>query len=427
LAPTAFETRARDKSNLFFGNDIDGVLPRGESFAKALVGGRRMHASEAELICKAAFAAVLAALAVHAAPAFAAPPPSTDARHTAGGEREGPAGREFYFNVPDAVPAGAKRGDILWMRQRDDAPAGSQGWRMIYVTEGVGGRLTYVGGEIYVPTAQAAGDRRVALWNHPTAGNEDACAPSWGGDPSGTATSRERVPAIAELLKRGYVVVMSDYQGLGTPGGSSYMDGPLDAKASLDAVRAARNFGPARAGARFVDYGWSQGGQTTLWVASLGKAYAPELQLLGGVPIAPAVNTLGLTQWDIKYPPMGAYLVTTAAGLNISHPDLRLRDILTPAGLELLATMANGCGAARQTVQSLKEPVADPAALEPGKPCMSRGVVGKMCAMGNRVDYREVADRNHGTIVADARTAIPDWFDARFEGPPAADTCSSHR
>jgi pimeloyl-ACP methyl ester carboxylesterase len=390
---------------------------------------------------------------VQAAPAGAA----AAADPALGAIRQGPAGREFYYTVPAAVPAGARRGDILWMRRRDDAPAGSEGWRMIYVAEGVNGALAYVGGEIYVPTAPASGERRVALWNHATVGNQDSCAPSWAGDPSARGgNGRERVPAIAELLKRGYVVVMSDYQGLGTPGGTAYMDGPLQAKASLDAVRAARNFAHARAGTRLVQYGWSQGGQTTLWVASMAKAYAPEFEVLGGIAIAPAVNTLGLTEWDIKYPPMGGYLVTTVAGLNISHPELKLRDVLTPAGLELLAHMATGCFATAGAVQQVKEPVAYPEALAPGKPWramfdandaffgaqitapirivqggkdmdvpvdLTRAVNARMCAMGNRVEYVEIADRDHGTIVVDARDAAPDWFDARFAGRPAASTC----
>lgn len=387
-----------------------------------------------------------------AAPAQAA----TASDAVLGAIRQGPTGREFY-GVPAAVPAGAKRGDIYWMRKRDDAPAGSEGWRMIYVTEGVNGALAYVGGEIYVPAAASTGERRVALWNHATVGNQDSCTPSWAGDPSVVAANgRERVPAIAELLKRGYVVVMSDYQGMGVPGGSAYMDGPLQAKASLDAVRAARNFAHARAGTRLVQYGWSQGGQTTMWVASIGKAYAPEFEVLGGVAIAPAVNTLGLTEWDIKYPPMGGYLVTTVAGLNISHPELRLRDVLTPAGLELLAHMASGCFATAAAIQQVKEPVAIPSALEPGQPWramfdandafysrqitapmmivqggkdldvpidLTRAVNARMCAMGNRVEYVEIPEGDHGTVVADARKVAPDWFDARFAGRPAASTC----
>lgn len=420
-----------------------------------------LDATAVSLVKLAARAALIAASALQIMPASAVAQTGGDAAVLAReGIRQGPQGREFYFTIPNTVPAGAKRGDILWMRRREDAPAGIDAWRMIYVTEGVGTKLTYVGGEIYVPADSASGERRVALWNHQTVGNEDACAPSWGStatfsNPAGLT----RVPAINELLKRGYVVVMSDYQGLGTPGGTSYMDGPLDAKASLDAVRAARNFRPARAGNRFVDFGWSQGGQTTLWVASIGKRYSPELDLLGGAPIAPAVNTLGLTLWDIKFPPMGGYLVTTVAGLNISHPELKLRDILTPAGLELLAAMTTGCFAVRQAVQSVAEPVARPEALMPGQPWrrmfdendniyeskittpllifqgandqdvpvdLTRDVVAKTCAQKVPVEYHEVAGRNHGSILVDATPALADWFDARFAGQPVKQTCVAH-
>jgi hypothetical protein len=37
-----------------------------------------------------------------------------------------------------------------------------------------------------------------------------------------------------------------------------------------------------------------------------------------------------------------------------------------------------------------------------------------MYAIGDRVECREVADRNHGSIVADASAVVSDWFDARF-------------
>lgn len=378
------------------------------------------------------------------------------ARH---GVRQGPDGRSFYFAVPSVVPADAKRGDILWMRQRSDVTGDVQAWRMIYVTEGVGGKLTYVGGEIYAPMGAPDADRRVALWNHETAGNQDACAPSWG-DAALTPNprGRTRVPAIAELLRRGYLVVMSDYQGLGTPGGTAYMNGALQAKASLDALRAVRNLPSLRAGRRFVDYGWSQGGQTTFWVASLIRSYAPEFELLGGVPIAPAVDTLGLTRWDIQYPPMGGYLVTTVAGLSVADPDLKLRDILTPKGLETLAAMSEGCFAAHAAMRSTTEPAAYPQALEPGKPWrtafdrnddfyangvtgpllvfqgeedkdvpvdLTRTVVARTCRLTGMVDYREIAQRDHSTIVADAAAVVPDWFDARFAGTPVQSTCES--
>ncbi len=362
--------------------------------------------------------------------------------------REGPRGRDFWFGIPVTVSAGAGRGDIYWMRRREDAPSGSEGWNLIYVTEGVGGRLAYVSGEVYFPARMGASERRVALWNHPTAGMSDACAPSWGGDPSAfSAFGFERAPMIAELLRRDYVVVMSDYQGLGTPGGTTYMDGPLAAKASLDVIRAARNFARAKAGANVVSYGHSQGGQTTLWTAALAAAYAPEFHLRGVLSISPAIDTLALVQWDIANPPLGAYVVTTAAGLAVSHPHLRLRDILTPAGLELLATMSDVCFATRAAAERINEPLVREEALLPGRPWravmeangdfyrfgtsaptlvvqggldfdvppqITRSVVARMREAGISVDYRELADRDHFSIVREASRIGPDWFDERF-------------
>jgi pimeloyl-ACP methyl ester carboxylesterase len=330
------------------------------------------------------------------------------------------------------------------MRQREDVPAGSEGWNLIYVTEGVGGRLVYVSGEIYIPIHEGAVERRVALWNHPTAGMSDACAPSWGGDPSVlSAFGFERTPLIGELLHRGHVVIMSDYQGLGTPGGTIYMDGSLAAKASLDAVRAARKFAPARAGADFVSYGHSQGGQTTLWTAALVGAYAPELRLRGALSISPAVDTLALTRWDIANPPLGAYVVMTAAGLSVSNPHLRLRDILTPAGLELLATMSDVCFATRAAAERIEEPLIREEALARGQPWrevmekngdfysfgasapilivqgdqdfdvpaqITRTVVARMRKAKMNVDYREIAGRDHFSIVPEASRIGRDWL-----------------
>ncbi len=358
----------------------------------------------------------------------------------------GPSGRDFWLDLPAQPPAGAQRGDLHWIRRRDQVPIGAEGWTLIYVTEGVGGALSYASGELYLPQAVSTHASDVVLWNHPTAGMTDACAPSWGGDPSRTSPfGFERVPSIAELLEQGYGVVMSDYQGLGTPGGAAYMDGALAAKASIDVVRAANNVSRGRLGRRFVAYGHSQGGQVTLWVAALASSYAPEMDLRGAVAIAPAVDTLALVQWDIANPPLGAYVVTTAAGLKVSHPYLRLRDILTPAGLELLATMAHGCHSTRSAAESVAEPMVRVEGLEPGEPWrrvfdsngdfyrhglnvptlviqgsedfdvpahITRGVVERMKLVGMRVDYRELPDRNHFDVVPAAMGFAQSWFSA---------------
>jgi pimeloyl-ACP methyl ester carboxylesterase len=366
----------------------------------------------------------------------------------ASGIQEGPAGRDFWFDLPAIAAPDAKRGDIHWMRAREDAPKGSIGWTMIYVSEGPKGDLVYVSGELYLPRSAAHGTRRIALWNHPTAGMSDACAPSWSG--SAAKVSRfgfERVPGIEALLAQGYVVVMSDYQGLGTPGLAAYMDGELAAKASLDAVRAAQRFTPASAGSAFVSYGHSQGGQTTLWVAALVSQYAPELELRGSIAIAPAVDTYALTLWDISHPPLGAYVVTTAAGLVVRRSELRLRDLLTEAGLELLTTMTDMCFATRAAAEHVQEPLVRLEALRAGAPwnealrqnsniygqpltgqvliiqgqedfdvpaSITRDVVARLNKSGSKVSYKEGPGLDHFDVIPWAVSIATEWFPERW-------------
>ncbi|HEX8604280.1 MAG TPA: lipase family protein, partial [Pseudoduganella sp.] len=191
------------------------------------------------------------------------------------------------WNVHEAPPAGARPGTILQMQKRTDAPKGSAGWNVIYVSEIAPGRLAYVSGELYLPLAAGGEPRDVVLWNHETAGLADACAPSRRSTKEG---GHERVPALAALLAQGHVVVMSDYPGLGLPGPAFYMAGQPNARASLDMLRVARNFPGARASNRYVMYGWSQGGQTTMWAESIAAGYAPEFTGRGAALIAPAVR-----------------------------------------------------------------------------------------------------------------------------------------
>jgi Secretory lipase len=64
--------------------------------------------------------------------------------------------------------------------------------------------------------------------------------------------------------------------------------------AALDAVRAARLFEPAEAGARFAVFGASQGGQAALFTGQRAASYAPELTLVGVAAAAPAADLANL-------------------------------------------------------------------------------------------------------------------------------------
>lgn len=367
----------------------------------------------------------------------------------------GPDGSAFW-DVPATVEDGMERGDIYWIQQRDDAPDGSNGWNIIYVSEDVQGDLVYVSGQIFVPDAAADEPRPLALWNHQTVGMQDSCAPSRNN--LFRANGTERIPSLTELLERGYVVVGSDYQGLGTPGGSAYLNGPAQAVASLDAARAALKFPDANADSRFATYGWSQGGQTSLWAAHLQEEYAPELDLLGAMGIAPASRHWDLTEYDLTTTITGGYYIQRMVGLKVGRPELNLRDVLSVEGLEMLGNLPHGCwDIAAATEGTVTTTFANLQGLEPGQPwrevldandaflpvkavphiffqgdldtavpaSLTLKVAQDLCRQGVPVEYHDAEDRDHGTIVAVAAEAIPDWFDARFAGDEPVDHCDA--
>jgi pimeloyl-ACP methyl ester carboxylesterase len=368
----------------------------------------------------------------------------------------GPAGNMFWDSIPTTVDKDKKRGDILWVIEREDAPTGAKGWNIIYVTEGVTGRLEYVSGEIYVPDQAASGPRPVIVWNSGTVGFQDSCAPSRNVLNHASEWSGMRVPALKALIAKDYVVVMSDYQGLGTPGGFPFANGRAQGMAALDAARAATQFPQAAAGNRIGLYGFSLGGQSVLWATHLADSYAPELKIIGAVAIAPASRHLDLAIYDLGIPENGGYFVGRLAGLKVGHPELNLRDILTEAGLELLTTQAWGCFDLFAEAENLNEPYAKPAALgsetQWGKllkandqflpmsksiPMLlvqgdedvavpvriTRELRKDLCSEGIQVKYEEVANAEHFEVVMPTAAVLPDWFDARLRGLPVAENC----
>ncbi len=363
---------------------------------------------------------------------------------------QGPQGPAFWDIVPITLPDDAQRGDIYWLQERHDAPAGARAWNVVYVSEGASGNLEYVSGEVYTPVTPVQGERDVIIWATGTTGTQDSCAPSrtelFRPDPDSS-----RVPGIAELLSRGYVVVMSDYQGSGVPGPTAYLQGAQQAMASFDIARAARNIPETMAGTDVGIYGFSQGGQTALWAAHIVDEYAPEFNLVGSLPLAPASRHLELSFYDLDIPVNSGYFIMRMAGLQVGHPELKLSDILTEAGLEMLTAQSWGCYEIFGAAAQLDEPYAKPEALQPGTAWrawleendaflpistdipfliiqgdadvdvpawLSRQVVDDLCEQGSEVQYIEMAGADHFGVFYPGGDMASDWFDARFAGEP---------
>ncbi|UGT41511.1 lipase family protein [Nocardia yamanashiensis] len=362
----------------------------------------------------------------------------------------GPAGTSFWA-VEEQPPAEAKAGDIFRVQPRSDAPAGAQGWNIVYVSEIQPGVKKYVSGEIYAPLGRGSEPRDMVLWNHETTGLADNCAPSrrsmYDGD-------RPRVPAIEAMLEAGHVVAMSDYPGQGLPGPAYYMVGEVNARAALDMLRAVQRLPELNATKRFVEYGWSQGGQTTMRVESIARSYAPEFEGVGAALIAPAVRIRDLTANSMRGPANAGYVISTLPGIKAAHPELRYQDFLTPPAMEMLPALAEGCFDIWDAAAPLRDSY-QPTALTPGSTwwnaltavddwrpagampfAVYQGtddittpaeLTGRertaLCKAGVPVEYNEFPGQDHETVVATAADRFPAWAADRFAGRPAPSNC----
>jgi len=189
----------------------------------------------------------------------------------------------------------------------------------------------------------------VAVGTH---GQGDQCAPSRNlgalvqyNPPLDLFTEYELL-SINALLLQGIAVVVTDYDGLGTPGHHTYVNRAAEAYAVLDSVRAALNLpGTSLTPDSPVGlYGYSQGGGASGAAAELAPTYAPELNLKGAYVGAPPADLLAtLKQID-------GTLLTGAVGYTINglieaYPEIRseVEAEINDRGRAMLAAVANQC------------------------------------------------------------------------------------
>ncbi len=208
----------------------------------------------------------------------------------------------------------------------------AQAHRMLYAGLGYHGGPRDVTGMALVPDAPVpAGGFPIVGYAHGTTGLGDSAAPSQVGF---TRLEREHV---ARWLAAGYIVAVTDYEGLSTPGPHPYLNGEAVADDVVDAVRAARQLGVATSGG-WVVAGFSQGGHAALFVGLMASRYAPELDFRGTVSLAPPVHMplligTATAEGSRQVSILTSYLL---AGLPISHPEFDPRALLTDEGDRLV-------------------------------------------------------------------------------------------
>ncbi|SES36763.1 lipase family protein [Actinokineospora terrae] len=151
--------------------------------------------------------------------------------------------------------------------------------RIMYRSSDRTGAAIAVTGTVITPRRAwtGAGVRPVVGYAAGTQGLGDQCAPSR----QLAAGMEYEGPFVAGLLARGWAVVLTDYQGLGTPGVHTYMSRVVQGTAVLDSIRAAQKLPELPDRGPVAVVGYSQGGGAAASAAELAGTYAPELDLRG--------------------------------------------------------------------------------------------------------------------------------------------------
>ncbi|HEX2213212.1 MAG TPA: lipase family protein [Mycobacterium sp.] len=158
--------------------------------------------------------------------------------------------------------------------------------RVVYRSTLSNGQPSEVSGVVAVPAGKApAGGWPIISFGHSLTGIDDNCAPSTAKDLGGYAS------AMTVLLNRGYVVAMSDYQGLGMRGQAPHaaLDWVTLGNNMIDAVRAARKVLPDTSD-KWGAYGSGQGGMASWAAAERARDYGAGLNLVGAVALSPYAN-----------------------------------------------------------------------------------------------------------------------------------------
>ncbi len=350
-----------------------------------------------------------------------------------------------FYRVPRPLAKGDP-GALIRVQQLSDA-GGQVVSRVMYHSLDSHGKDRAVTGMISYPTVDApAAGWPVLSWDHGTTGLSQSCAPS-------------RLGAAPPTFGTDGVHVATDYLGLGPVGElHPYLQRITEARATIDIVRAARNLPSAHAGKRWVVVGHSQGGHAALSTGEVAPTYAPELDLIGTVAIAPAAELTRAVPGEAALVPD----VVTALGLfgaAADDPTLDVNRFLSPAAQKAQPLIETACLPQLQTflVQVAvtpgtkilnRNPRDDPV----GKRFLALNEVGtvktispvlvvsggrdalvvparidllmeRLCHTGDTVERIVLPNDDHGSEPSTAAPQIKAWIDARYAGAKPPTSC----
>jgi len=274
----------------------------------------------------------------------------------------------FYTSLPQINP-NAKLGTLVKVEKISTTMPGVNVWKIAYVSSDVQERKTLVTGIVAAPVNNGSlADRPIVAWAHGTTGTAQTCGPSQVLNPAqplnqyfmltGNSWTDFGLPAMETFIKAGYVIVATDYQGLGGGGKHQYAVAATQARDIINSIRAASLLPEAHAGSKAVVYGWSQGGGATIAAAGLTDYLHKQgsardgIELLGFVALAPYDVALTFPPGELTAADATKYLQKLSDsfstnvfnfthyaqnlwGMTAAFPELKLNDIFTDEGAKV--------------------------------------------------------------------------------------------
>jgi hypothetical protein len=349
---------------------------------------------------------------------------------------------QFYV-VPKPLPPGAP-GELIRVQAVSQTATATTVRIMYHSRDGLLRDRAVTGMLTYPKAAPPAGGWPVLSWANGTVGMATQCAPS-------------RAGRTVSMLGIAGVGVQTDYVGLGPVGETHpYLSRPSEGFSVIDAVRAARNLTASGAGPRWMAIGGSQGGHAAISANELGEQYAPELDLLGTVALAPGA------MFDRRYGSVDALVARVVSAMALyggvtEHPEIDPNDYVTPAAAKAASVIQTGC-LNEITLAFLAVPfdgfyTHDPLVTEPARtiaiandvghfrvdaplfvvqgtadttvvPQRTRDLIDRLCNLGQVTNYLEVAGADHGNILTQSLVQVQAWFADRLANRAASTSCA---
>lgn len=360
-----------------------------------------------------------------------------------------------FYAAPDSVPP--EPGMLLRVEEFSRGiPDRANGWRILYTTTRDEGQPAIASALVVAPE-QVEGGAPVIAWAHGTTGVAETCAPSV---LEGTF-STGALFTVEDVIDQGWVLVATDYVGLGTEGPHPYLIGQGEGRSVLDSTRAARQMSQISVGDDTVVWGHSQGGHAALWTGVLAPDYAPEVELAGVAALAPASDLNGLMGSLTEFPGGSIFASFTVSAYSDIYDDVDLADYVVVGGDVKVRSVAERCLAEPSVFTSLLSSLA--VGFSTFVPDLSSGAlearfaenippfavaapllvaqgstdslvtqevqdryIDGMCSSGRVVDYRVFQGFGHIDLVEANSPLIPDliaWTRDRLAGTEPTSTC----